>query len=123
MPRTGAGPQGTRIVNDEPPALRGRFRLEGMENGMMLRGLCMAMLMGVLGASAPAVPMPVQSTGVEPVVTTPDPANARGDARQPRRKVVRRCARRSRLGICERWNMPKSSAPVSSDSRKPATKH
>ncbi|WP_129588352.1 hypothetical protein [Solilutibacter silvestris] len=95
----------------------------------MWRALSIAMLFGLpglLAASAQAVPMAVvQTSGAEPATAAVDPGNARDGVGQPHGKVMRRCARRSKLGICERWNMPKSTAPAKPrpDSRNPPLKH
>ena len=95
---------------------------------MMWRALFIATLLVMVGASAHAVPVAVQAAGAEPAVAAPDPANAAGTAGHARKKVERRCARRSRLGICERWNMPKSALPATkpdpaADARNTSAKH
>lgn len=81
----------------------------------MWRALFTGILLGLLvmvGASAHAVSVAVQASGAEPAAAVADPVDPNAAANQAHRKVVRRCARRSRLGICERWNMPKSAMPA-----------
>ena len=95
---------------------------------MMWRALFIAMLLVMVGASAHAEPIAVQAAGVEPAAATLDPVDPAGAAAHAHKKVVRRCARRSRLGICERWNMPKSALPAAkpdpaTDARNTPAKH
>ena len=95
---------------------------------MMWRALFIAGLLVMVGASAHAVPVVVQVAGTEPAATAVDPVDPGNGANHARRKVLRRCARRSRLGICERWNMPKSAQPATRpdpgiDARNPPAKH
>lgn len=96
---------------------------------MMWRALFMAGVLGVLvGASAHAVPVAAQTAGTEPAAVAVDPVDPGNSASHARRKVLRHCARRSRLGICERWNMPKSALPAAkpdsaTDARNARVKH
>ena len=95
---------------------------------MMCRALFIAGLLVMVGASAHAVPVVVQVAGTEPAATAVDPVDPGNGANHARRKVLRRCARRSRLGICERWNMPKSALPAAKpdpapDARNTPAKH
>lgn len=97
---------------------------------MLLRGVIIMAALAL--ASVDALPPATQAAGAPmPSSAAVADASRQGHAEDghPARKVVRRCARRSRLGICERWNMPKSAVPQDpapgngSDSRKSATKH
>ncbi len=94
---------------------------------MMWRVAFIAMLLVMVGASAHAVPVAAQVAASEPAVTAVDPVDPGNAAGHVRKKVVRRCARRSHLGICERWNMPKSAMPAKpdpgSDARNTPAKH
>ena len=88
----------------------------------MLRMLFIAMLLVMVGASAHAVPVLEQTAAAGLAAVAVDPATH--DGTDPsRRKVQRRCARRSRLGICERWNMPKSAQPTTKPGPVPDTRN
>ncbi|MBW8824313.1 MAG: hypothetical protein JF567_08835 [Xanthomonadales bacterium] len=95
---------------------------------MMWRALFIAVLLVMVGASAHAVPVAVQAAGAGPAAVAADPVAPAAAAGHARKKMVRRCARRSRLGICERWNMPKSALPSAKpdpavDARNMSAKH
>ncbi len=94
----------------------------------MWRAVFIAMALVLVGASAHAVPVAVQTTATEPAAAAIDPVDPGNGGAHARKKVLRRCARRSRLGICERWNMPKSALPVAKpdpapDARNAPAKH
>lgn len=94
---------------------------------MIRHGLFIAMLLALAGAPAHAVPQAAQAGNAGTAAAPAAPGE--GDAGRAGKKAVRRCARRSRLGICERWNMPKSAVPANaapaptSGSRNPPAKH
>lgn len=94
---------------------------------MMWRVVVIAGLLTLVGASAHAVPVVAQVAATEPAAAAVDPVDPGNGAGHARKKVLRRCARRSRLGICERWNMPKSALPAkpdpASDARNTPAKH
>lgn len=78
---------------------------------MMWRAWGIAILLVTVGVSARPVPAGEQSPGANPAAVAGDHGNSNGVASHAHKKMVRRCARRSRLGICERWNIPKSAMP------------
>lgn len=103
---------------------------------MMWRGLCIATLLVMSGPSARAVGQAMAAgtaAGIDADANTKTSNGAAAGDNGKKdshggKKAPRRCIRRSRLGICERWDMPKSPSRTArpdagSDARNPPAKH